>query len=180
MIVKTYYSGGKFCAFDTDHMTEGLPMKGNMLTNWALDLDDVNGECLWLSCYYHEAAEVYRETTGPKGLPVARRRDGWSFLIADAEDTKTINRVTVDGELFLVRVCGELVDATELEWAFTIAEEVAYRAQVSHGFLARQTAEPGLDEAGLCAKMGFPAEAYRRLCGQTAADKPAVGEEPRF
>jgi len=60
--VKAYYSGGKFCSFDTDHMTEGLPLKGNMLTNWALDLDDVNGECLWLSCYYHEAAEAYRET----------------------------------------------------------------------------------------------------------------------
>lgn len=68
MIVKTYYSGGKFCSFDTDHMTEGLPLKGNMLTNWALDLDDVNGERLWLSCYYHEAAEPRRTAR-----PSARR-----------------------------------------------------------------------------------------------------------
>jgi len=85
VIVRTYYSGGKFCSFDTDHMTEALPLNGNMLTNWALDLDDVNNGCLWLSCYYHEIAEAYREPIGPKGLPVARRRDGWSFLVADAE-----------------------------------------------------------------------------------------------
>lgn len=180
MIVKTYYSGGRFCAFDTDHMTEGLPLRGNMLTNWALDLDDVNGECLWLSCYYHETIEAYRETIGPKRLPVARRRDGWSFLIADAEDMKTINRVTVDGELFLIRVCGELVDATELEWAYTVAEEVAYRAQASHRFLTHQSAGPGLDEVGLCAMMGFPVETYRQLCNQIAAVKPSDEENPRF
>lgn len=180
MIVRTYYSGGKFCSFDTDHMTEALPLNGNMLTNWALDLDDVNNGCLWLSCYYHEIAEAYREPIGPKGLPVARRRDGWSFLVADAEDMKTINRVTVDGELFLIRVCGELVDATELEWAYTVAEEIAYRARASHGFLARQTAEPGLDEVGLCAKMGFPAETYRQLLVSAAADARDSEGEARF
>jgi len=93
---------------------------------------------------------------------------------------ETINRVTVDGELFLIRVCGELVDATELEWTYTVAEEVAYRAQASHGFLTRQAAEPGLDEVGLCAKMGFPSEAYRQLLSSTAADTFDNKDEARF
>lgn len=83
---------------------------------------------------------------------------------------KTINRVTVDGEIFLIRVCGELVDATELEWAYTVAEGIAYRAQVAHKHLSRQLEGPGLDETGTCAKMGFPEEAYRKLRGMLPGD----------
>lgn len=174
MIVKTYYSGGRFCLFDTDHMTEALPMRGNMLTNWALDLDDVNGERLWLSCYYHEAADAYREPAGPKGLPVARRRDGWSFLIADDEDMKSLNRVTVDGELFLVRVCGQFVDATELSWAFTVADDVAYRSSIAHAHL--KATMDGCDEAAICAAMGIDADTYRLLV--SAQRQAGSGTEP--
>lgn len=64
----------------------------------ALDLSDVNGESLWLCSYYYEAAQAYKDEKGPKGLPVARRRDGWSFLLADAEDMQRLNRVTLGGE----------------------------------------------------------------------------------
>lgn len=80
MIVKAYYSGGRIDVFDTDRMTDGVPQPGNLLTNYALDLSDVNGESLWLCSYYYEAAQAYKDEKGPKGLPVARRRDGWSFL----------------------------------------------------------------------------------------------------
>ena len=86
MIVKAYYTGGRIDVFDTDRMTDGVPQPGNLLTNYTLDLADVNGESLWLRSYYYEAAQAYKGEPGPKGLPVARRRDGWSFLIADADD----------------------------------------------------------------------------------------------
>lgn len=137
MIVKAYYSGGRIDVFDTDRMTDGIPQPGNLLTNYALDLADVNGESLWLCSYYYEAAEAYKEETGPKGLPVARRRDGWSFLIADADDLPRLNRVTLDGETVLIQIAGELVDASALAWAYDCAEEyaskiaIAYRAAVS-------------------------------------------------
>lgn len=117
MIVKAYYSGGRIDVFDTDRMTDGIPQPGNLLTNYTLDLADVNGESLWLCSYYYEATEAYREEPGPKGLPVARRRDGWSFLIADADDLQRLNRVTLDGETVLIQIAGELVDATTLAWA---------------------------------------------------------------
>lgn len=117
MIVKAYYSGGRIDAFDTDRMTDGVPQPGNLLTNYTLDLADVNGESLWLCSYYYEAADAYKEEPGPKKLPVARRRDGWSFLIADADDLQKLNRVTLDGETVLVQIAGELVDATALSWA---------------------------------------------------------------
>lgn len=125
MIVKAYYAGGRIDVFDTDRMTDGIPQPGNLLTNYALDLSDVNGESLWLCSYYYEAAQAYKEEKGPKGLPVARRRDGWSFLLADADDLQSLNRVTVDGETVLVQMAGELVDVSVLSWATEVADVLA-------------------------------------------------------
>ena len=125
MIVKAYYSGGRIDVFDTDRMTDGVPQPGNLLTNYTLDLSDVNGESLWLCSYYYEAAQAYKDEQGPKGLPVARRRDGWSFLLADAEDMQRLNRVTVDGETVLAQIAGELVDVSALMWASEVADVLA-------------------------------------------------------
>lgn len=107
--------------FDTDRMTDGIPQSGNLLTNYTLNLSDVNGESLWLCSYYYEAANAYKGEKGPKELPVARRRDGWSFLLADTEDMQRLNRVTLDGETVLVQIAGELVDAAALAWASEVA-----------------------------------------------------------
>lgn len=123
MILKAYYSGGRIDVFDTDHHVDAMPQKGNLLANYTLDLSDVAGDGLWLRSYYHEVADAYREEPGPTGLPVARRRDGWSFLIADADDLDRLNRLTVDGETILARVAGELVDITALAWAYDASEE---------------------------------------------------------
>lgn len=125
MIVKAYYSGGRIDVFDTDRMTDGVPQPGNLLTNYTLDLSDVNGESLWLCSYYYEAAQAYKDEKGPKDLPVARRRDGWSFLLADAEDMQRLNRVTVDGETVLAQIAGELVDVSALMWASEVADVLA-------------------------------------------------------
>lgn len=125
MIVKAYYSGGRIDVFDTDRMTDGVPQPGNLLTNYTLDLSDVNGESLWLCSYYYETAQAYKDEKGPKDLPVARRRDGWSFLLADAEDMQRLNRVTVDGETILTRVAGEFIDIATLTGAFDVVERYA-------------------------------------------------------
>ena len=125
MIVKAYYSGGRIDVFDTDRMTDGVPQPGNLLTNYTLDLSDVNGESLWLCSHYYEAAQAYKDEKGPKGLPVARRRDGWSFLLADAEDMQRLNRVTLDGETVLAQIAGELVDVSALMWASEVADVLA-------------------------------------------------------
>lgn len=136
MIVKAYYSGGRIDVFDTDRMTDSIPQPGNLLTNYTLDLADVNGESLWLCSYYYEAADAYKDEPGPKGLPVARRRDGWSFLIADADDLQRLNRVTLDGETVLIQIAGELVDAPALTWACDCAEEYPYKAISGYRFLS--------------------------------------------
>ena len=125
MIIKAYYSGGRIDVFDTDRMTDGIPQPGNLLTNYSLDLADVNGESLWLCSYYYEATDAYKDELGPKCLPVARRRDGWSFLVADADDLQKLNRVTLDGETVLIQIAGELVDAASLSWACDVCERYA-------------------------------------------------------
>ena len=49
---------------------------------------------------------------------MARRRDGWSFLLADVEDVQRLNRLTLDGETVLAQMAGELVDVSALSWAY--------------------------------------------------------------
>ena len=182
MIVKTYYEGGHIVVFDTDHMTESLPQKGNLLTNHSIDLDDVNGERIWLSTYYYEANEQYRDIVGPKGLPVARRRDGWSFLIVDDEDIKTLNRVTVDDETVLVRIADDIVDVSALHWAFDVADDIVPMAIAAHRHLSALLAsEPGIDvELEACNRMGFPLETFLAITRiEPDAALEAEGDEVR-
>ncbi len=179
MIVKTYYKSGHIDVFDTDHMTESLPQKGNLLTNHSIELDDVKGGRIWLSTYYYESAEQYKETIGPKGLPVARRRDGWSFLLVDDEDMKTLNRVTVDDETVLVRVAGEIVNVAKLHWVFDMADDIIPMAITAHRWLSAQLLdEQGTDaEVEACELIGFPYETFRALTKSEPSEEakqPAV------
>lgn len=174
MIVKAYYSGGRIDVFDTDRMTDGVPQPGNLLTNYTLDLADVNGESLWLCSYYYEVADAYKDEPGPKGLPVARRRDGWSFLIADADDLQRLNRVTLDGETVLIQIAGELVDAASLAWAFDCAEEYPYKAMAGHRFLSSiNNADDALASIGITGQC-FNAMMYAK------GDKGIDEQPPRF
>lgn len=164
MIVKAYYSGGRIDVFDTDRMTDGIPQSGNLLTNYTIDLADVGGESLWLCSYYYEAAEAYKEELGPKELPVARRRDGWSFLIADADDLQSLNRVTLDGETVLIQIAGELVDASALAWAF---ETDALETQIAEFPQLLKTIGADSIEA-----LGIPVDVLQRIaCSSEDADR---------
>lgn len=163
MILKAYYAGGRIDVFDTDHLVDGVPQPGNLLTNYTLDLADVGGESLWLRSYYYETAQAYKDESGPTGLPVARRRDGWSFLVADADDIAMLNRLTVDGETVLVLIAGELVDATALSWAYDVAEEYAPMAVAAHRFLANAMEYADDDsERKICNALGMSLCTYRK------------------
>lgn len=168
MIVKAYYAGGRIDVFDTDRMTDGVPQPGNLLTNYTLDLADVNGESLWLRSYYYEAAQAYKAEPGPKGLPVARRRDGWSFLIADADDLQKLNRVTMDGETVLIQIEGELLDAAALAWAYDVAEEYGPKILIAY----KHYAEGAPEERTFESLTGVPT-----LVAQTLGAR-SNGEEP--
>lgn len=170
MIIKAYYSGGCIDVFDTDRMTDGIPQPGNLLTNYALDLADVNGESLWLCSYYYEAAKAYREEPGPKGLPAARRRDGWSSLIADVDDLQRLNRVTLDSETVLIQIAGELVDATALAWAYYTYDTLI--PQIEN--FQRCAQSIGVESVE---NIGVPPSVAQSL---TSSNKPLHHESPRF
>ena len=124
MLVKTYYSTGHLDVFDTATLTDSSLFKGNVLTDYSLEVSDARGgNALWLDLFYYEAADAYKGDVNPHGLPVARRRDGWSCVLADEEDLKTLLKVSIDGEDVLLRQGDEFVDALRLK----VASDVAWR-----------------------------------------------------
>ena len=164
MIVKAYYPK-KIEAFDTDHFTEALPCRGNLLTNYAVDVDPaLSGGPVWLRAYWHEAVDAYKGVSDEAGLPIALRRDGWSFLIADRDDVASLERLTVDGETVLARMSGELVDAVSLMRAYDEAEDLGPRAVAAHAFLEAMLGDGGKGdpEESICSKMGMTPACYKK------------------
>lgn len=163
MIIKAYYARGRIDVFDTDRMTDRIPQPGNLLTNYTLELADVGEECLWLRSYYYEAADAYKDEIGPARLPVARRRDGWSFLIADEKDLKTLNRLTVDGETVLASFSGQLVDVSALSWVDLHESSILPMVQTAYTVALRSEREDARSDLGVCERIGMPVEMLAEL-----------------
>lgn len=164
--MKAYYPDGAVDVFDTDHFTEALPMRGNLLTNYVLDWSGAGrGEGIWMRVYWHESSDAYRDVADSHGLPVARRRDGWSFLVADAGDVAVLERLTLDGETVLGRVAGVLVDVARLMHAYDEAEDFGPRAVAVHGYLDALMGDSGSGdhEDLVCHEMGMSKESYREV-----------------
>ena len=104
-----------------------------------------------------------------KGLPVARRRDGWSFLLADAEDIQRLNRVTLDGETVLVQIAGELVDAAAFTWACDCADAYAPKVIAAFGLFSR-VARSDQQEADTFEFMGLSPDVYSLISSTTGDD----------
>lgn len=172
MIVKAYYPGGLVDVFDTDHFTEALPLRGNLLTNYALDWSGAfAGGGIWMRTYWHETADEYRGVVDDAGLPVARRRDGWSFLLADAGDVAILERLTIDGEIVLERIAGALVDAAVLMRAYDAADDLGPRVVSAHAYLEALLGDGGAGdpEEEICRHMGMTAETWREIEAAQAA-----------
>lgn len=173
MLVKTYYNTGHFDVFDTATLVDGSIFKGNALTNYALEISDARGgKALWLDCYYYEADKAYQNDLNPHGLPVARRRDGWSFVIADEADLETLLKVSVDGEDVLVRQGDEFIDALRLKVASDVAYSVNPASVSTHDYyqVAAQDQNP-------CERIGYTQSAYERVAlTQRRAALPEEGQ----
>ena len=178
MIVKTYYPK-RVEVFDTDHFTENVPCRGNLLTNFALDFTPaLKGEGVWLRAYWYKTAESYRDVKDVSGLPIARRRDGWSFLIADEQDVAVLDRLTVDGEVVLARLAGELVDVAALMRAYDESEDYGPRAVAAHAYLEAVIGDSGDKdpEVEICGRMGISSKCYRFIeAFQASIDEKGTG-----
>ena len=115
MIVKTFYDNGHFDVFDTAALVDTKVFPGNVVTDFSLEFSDIEShKALWLAVYIHECSKEYRGTVNCHGLPVARRRDACSVLIADKEDMKHLQKVLVDDKVFLLREGDEFIDGFRL------------------------------------------------------------------
>lgn len=118
MIVKVTYDDQRLDVFDTATFTSATPLgKSNMLTNFEVRFDTLGDGGLWMAAHSYQAEKMESNDDGQ--VPAARRRRGWEFLLADAEELGHVELVVVDGEAIMKRVFGELVDLQAFE-------EVAY------------------------------------------------------
>ena len=115
MKIQMFYDNGQFDIFETDTHVAKI-FKNNLISNYSFDLRQREGQELWLTVYYYEVAEEFKDDVSPTDVPISHRRDGWSVLLADCHDMKHLRRVKVDGEVVLIRLFGEIVDAQTLEY----------------------------------------------------------------
>lgn len=130
------------------------------------------GKGVWVRMYWHEAADTYRDVVDGAGLPIARRRDGWSFLVADPGDVDVLDRLTLDGEIVLERMGGRLVDAARMMRTYA-AEDFGPRTVAAHAHLEAlmgDGAEGDPDEA-ICSRMGMDAATWRAVDAAQAASR---------
>lgn len=129
------------------------------------------GKGVWVRMYWHEAADAYRDVVDGAGLPIARRRDGWSFLVADPGDVDVLDRLTLDGEMVLERMAGRLVDATRIMRTYDAAEDLGPRTVAVHAHLEALMGDGagGDPDEAICARMGMDAATWRAVGAAQAA-----------
>ncbi len=181
MIVKAYYRDGRMDVFDTANLTDASVYRGNIVTNWSLDLSGAmrEGGMLLLSMRWYPAPGQ-DAPAGPEGLPIARRRDGLCVVVADGEDVPQLSMVTVDGELALLRVGDGLVDCNRLAWASRIAGGLPAQAVSAHQTLSMLVGDgaDGIDtEAEVCRLVGFDPATYALVEDLTADSAESDTEE---
>jgi hypothetical protein len=176
VILKTYYDTGHTDTFDSDHLTDASALRGNMLTNWSLDVDDARDGmgCLILNLYWYPVTGAGEMPVGPKGLPIARRRDGWSFVVADSDDLPHLIMAEVDGEVALLRAGDNLVDCNRLAHVSRISESFARQVVSARSWL--MLASPESTESEICRTLGMSADAYEAIAG--AAGELARERQP--
>ena len=115
MKIEMAYRNGRVDVFDTMSFTTPSPLgKGNALTNFELRFDELGKTGLWLAAHHYDADPSGTEACPDDETPVARRRRGWRFLLAEASELDELEWVAIDGELALARILGEMVDVGQL------------------------------------------------------------------
>lgn len=116
MKVRIRYASNRLDVFDTDTFTKSEPFPGaSMLTEFELRLDLLGDTGLWLEAHHYDVSPSFNEQADGHETPVARRKRGWRFLLAEAGELGEIETVSVDEACVLQRVCGELVDMLKLD-----------------------------------------------------------------
>lgn len=157
MIVKVTYDDQRLDVFDTATFTSAAPFgNSNMLTNFEVRFDTMGEGGLWMAAHSYQTEKAAADDSGQ--APAARRRRGWEFLLADAEELGHVELVVVDGEAIMKRVFGELVDLQafgEAAYECIGSSSKGLHARIADlfGYLKRMTGEPNPKVPGISAEV---------------------------
>lgn len=162
MKVQIRYANNRLDIFDTDAFTKAEPFDGaSMLTNFEVRIDSLGNTGLWLTAHFYDASEAYAKTAAEGETPVARRKRGWRFLLAESGELSSIESVGIDGQTILLRIAGELVDMIRFEqmcelWlSMTDDFCIASRAVRLYDRLCQAFPEQAADKEAISRMCGF-------------------------
>ena len=116
MKVQIRYESNRLDIFDTSTFTKAEPFEGaNMLTNFEVRVDELGNTGLWLIAHMYETGESFANAAKEGETPTARRKRGWRFLLAEAGELSAIESLSIDGQIVLMKVAGELADMVRFE-----------------------------------------------------------------
>lgn len=170
MKIQVRYENNRLDIFDTTAFTKAEPFDGtNMLTNFEVRVDELGNTGLWLMAHRYETADAYQQQTDDNVTPTARRKRGWRFLLAEADELPSIESVSIDGERMLMRIAGELTDMVRFEqmcdlWLpSSTGLCISQRALALFDALCRAFPELSADESTIARMCGFSTQAIDEL-----------------
>ena len=170
MKIQIRYESNRLDIFDTTAFTKAEPFGGaNMLTNFEVRVDALGNTGLWLMAHRYEVSEAYLKQAPDDEAPTARRKRGWRFLLAEADELASIESVSIDGEIALMRIEGELADMVRLDQmcALWLSDSaglcITQRAVLLFDALCRTFPDLAADSDAISRMCGLSAHAMDRL-----------------
>lgn len=184
MKIQIRYESNRLDIFDTTAFTKAEPFDGaNMLTNFEVRVDALGNTGLWLMAHRYEVGDAYLKQSPDDETPTARRRRGWRFLLAEADELASIESVSIDGEVALMRIEGELSDMVRFEqmcslWLSDCAGVcIAERAVLLFDALCKAYPDVSADGEAISRMCGFSSRAMDELRYRSSPLTQARDEE---
>lgn len=184
MRIQVRYQNNRLDLFDTASFTKPEPFDGvNMLTNFEVRVDKLGNTGLWLVAHQYEVAEAYAKTTDEGETPIARRKRGWKFLLAEAGELPGVESVAIDGQTTLMRIAGELADMVRFEqmcelWLpMPAGKSIAARAVLLFDTLCAAFPEHATDANVIARMCGFSTQVIDEIRERIAPNTPAAEED---
>lgn len=164
MDIRIRYRSNRIDVFDTDSFTKSEPFGNvNMLTDFEILFDQLGDTGIWLAAHSYDASQSYRGEAKDDSIPVAHRKKGWRFLLAESGEIDGIETVSIGGGIVLQRICGELVDVLKLD------ETASAWIGNSDSLSAVDKATELFETLLRSVPAGTPPEEVARMCGCSMA-----------
>lgn len=164
MDIRIRYRSNRIDVFDTDTFTKSEPFGNvNMLTDFEILFDQLGDTGIWLAAHSYDASQSYRGEAKDDSIPVAHRKKGWRFLLAESGEIDGIETVSIGGSIVLQRICGELVDVLKLD------ETASAWIGNSDSLSAVDKATELFETLLRSVPAGTPPEEVARMCGCSMA-----------